>query len=124
MLRTEIFPKKHDWMLSAFAYLCAVLLGFLMIPHWRMSCIMFTLAGANFTHVEKRFRERPLAATLVIPVAIVLTLCCFLTGVNEESMVFRAIAGAWLVLLAMQLAATLRAVKRNKSSNKALQSDR
>lgn len=127
ILTTEIFPKKHDWLLSAFGVLLGIPLGLLAMPYWRMSILMLFLASSNLTHVERRFRGRPFVPMPVIVAAAILTLCFFLLVrteyIGEDSIVMVATAFAWLGIIAIQCAALVPYLLRTRHSNKCIDSD-
>ena len=127
ILTTELFPKKHDWLLSAFGVVFLVPFGLSAIPHWRMSVLLFFVASAGLTHVLRRFRGRPFVPMPVIMAAATLTVCFFLlvrTGyIGEGSIVMVATAFGWLGIIAIQCAALVHYLVRTRHSNKCIDSD-
>ncbi len=127
ILTTEIFPKKHDWLLSAFSFFLGIALGFLAMPYWRMSILMLLVASGNFTHVEKHFRGKRFVSMLVFMAGTIVTLCFFLlvrTGyVGEDSIVMVATAVGWLGIIVIQCATLVYYLVRTRHSKKRIDAD-
>jgi hypothetical protein len=102
-------------------------LGFLSVPRWRMSATLFFVACANLTHVERRFRGRPLVPTGVIVSGAILTVCLLVlvrtAYIGEDSISIGATAFWWLGIVAIQCAALVRYVLRASHSNKCIDPD-
>jgi peptidoglycan biosynthesis protein MviN/MurJ (putative lipid II flippase) len=124
---TELWPKKHDWILSAFAAPGAIAVGLLAIPYWRLSLIMLVAASGGLTHVDRRFSGRPFVPMFVLDAVVILTLCFFLlvrTGhIAEDSVIMRPTAFGWLGIIVVQCAAVVHSVIRYTCSKKGADSD-
>ena len=117
---TEIFPKKHDWLLSAFSVLLLVALGLLSMPSWRLSALLFYFACIGLTDLEKRFGGRPsvpVAAMIVAGTVIVCVSRLVRTGrLGEDSTVMVATAFGLLGVIAIRCATVIHRVLTRRHS--------
>jgi len=119
---TELWPKEHDWILSAFGAPVAIAVGLLVIPYWRLSLLALVVASSSLTHVGTHFRGRAFGPRFAVLLLGIITVCFFLlvrTGyIAEDSVVMRGVAFGWLGIIVVQCASVVRSVLRGSPSKK------